>query len=696
MKDALKFGIQISIFSTYSTAMSSRWTHRKRSKRPVEIDYGELGIELLQFAAAPTSIVRSQSVFDMDDAAARLALIKILWTGDFGPHVGASCAANEQLHSMLRVCVTNTYRPNDPESYERHRSYQLESTFNNLLRIQSQKQMPLITAAQSVMAERDQLGGPLWHAFAHGSPGTLASQHYTKTLINDARALRPPASEPLLTSISAVVFDNYTRRCLYKSQVSAGQGGYQLDMTNWGVIRIPARLAPNMDAVSDDIFANLYRTDLSLRQFVSAFNWHNPEIVTNKQQRFCDFIKASLAGQLFKRPDVTPQWVVEMEWEKPMWGVLQSSNAHVTFEMNTMRRSKRCKSTQVMIAGGDGLSVHRENHNIATDPETFLDMAPAVVPMLGEMPHGHHHILHATTRDFSPYIQLCAKEVDNPAIVADPAAVKYYNSHVYFSWVVTRASAEYIGEISRAPGGQDFEDVPAFLSASEQNIDLSWVVHYLYDAGFLVLQFKQFVRANKSTQLDLLWREFVTIARSSNKTMYGPLAILQVYRGAALHPELAKLWRQIRCLPMSRNAGACMGWDCPCEWLHDSITRHVQTHVTEKAIEDYILNKPFMDAAARGLRDLIGLDSTDAAKLKKMNSDVSKIKKMLYAKVGSNWVAASAVNSSSKLFPSGSAGRTSRPWRQYEKIHKQAGKDSTYEYVRRHLMTLAFRHEWRP
>ena len=69
---------------------------------------------------------------------------------------------------------------------------------------------------------------------------------------------------------------------------------------------------------------------------------------------------------------------------KTVWGVLQSSNAHVTFEMNTMRRSKRCKSTKVMIAGGDGLSVHRENHNIATDPETFLDMAPAVVQCLAK------------------------------------------------------------------------------------------------------------------------------------------------------------------------------------------------------------------------------------------------------------------------------------------------------------------------
>jgi len=504
---------------------SGSFTHRKRSA-PQTVDYLELGIEMMSFVNTPTKIQKSQYVYDMDKPDERLSLITCLWTGDFGAALDSVCAVNRELHTMLRVCVANTYEPVDPIAYERQRSLQLECTMNNLVRIQSNKKMPLLTAAHSVMAERDQLGGPLWDTIKHANPGLLASERWTRKLMYDARLFRP-TPVPQINGVAALVFDNYTRRCLYKSQVAAAQGGYRLDMTNYGSIRIPASLAPpNFDPES--VFSKLYRNDVSLRQFVSRFNWHNHHLLTNKQQRFSDFIKAALAGQLFKRPNTTPTWVVEIDWELPMWGVLQSQNAHVRFEINKMRRTEAAKDAKVVIIGGDGLSIHRGNHILAQDPETYLDTSPAVVPMLGEMPHGHHHIMHAVIRDFAPYIMKAANQVGNPAIVADPAEVKYYNSHVHFFSMLTRASSEYLGEISRGPGGLDFEDVPSFIAACEENIDLAWVVHFLYDAGFLVHQFKQSVRSNNSAVLDDLWCEFVTIARTANKTIYGPLAIMQV------------------------------------------------------------------------------------------------------------------------------------------------------------------------
>ena len=93
-----------------------------------------------------------------------------------------------------------------------------------------------------------------------------------------------------------------------------------------------------------------------------------------------------------------------------------------------------------------------------------------------------------------------------------------------------RASSEWLYEKSRGRGGLDFEDVPGFLRAAENNIDLAWVAHYLYDGGYLLLDFKQALRANKSDRLDEDWAEFVTLARtgSANKTHYGYLAVMQV------------------------------------------------------------------------------------------------------------------------------------------------------------------------
>jgi len=65
----------------------------------------------------------------------------------------------------------------------------------------------------------------------------------------------------------------------------------------------------------------------------------------------------------------------------------------------------------------------------------------------------------------------------------------------------------------------------------------------LYDFLFMWWDFKQAVRANASKHIDVLWAEFVPMGRTTtaNKTHYGVLALMQVYLGCALHPELDHL-----------------------------------------------------------------------------------------------------------------------------------------------------------
>ena len=82
-----------------------------------------------------------------------------------------------------------------------------------------------------------------------------------------------------------------------------------------------------------------------------------------------------------------------------------------------------------------------------------------------------------------------------------------------------------------------------FLAACEHNVDLATVVHYLYDTGFLTLQFRQAVRGNDGAMLDLLYREFYQLAYTgtANKVMYGQVAIARVFWADALEPELAAI-----------------------------------------------------------------------------------------------------------------------------------------------------------
>ena len=338
----------------------------------------------------------------------------------------------------------------------------------------------------------------------------------------------------------------------------------------------------------------------------------------------------------------------------------------------------------------------RLNQEIAKDPDTYLDAAPALVPILGEYPHGLHHILHTVHRGFKPLIMRCAAECGNPAIVEDPAEVKHFNSHLYFHWKIVRAASEYVHELSQTVGGLDFEDVPALLKAAERNIDLAWVVHYLYDGGYLLLDFKQSLRGNASDQLDLNWREFVTLARAANKTNYGILAIIQAYRSAALHPQLAQFWRAVRTLPMSTTPGARVGWDTPCEWLHADFTASVRTRVTEGQIEKFIANKAFLTTVERHVRSALQLDAAlSESKLKDMADDVKAMKELFRSCIGATWATAASEKSVSELFKKDQPkGKT--PWAQYKDVSCRSGDDATSAYVQRHLMRYAFRHEWQP
>ena len=96
---------------------------------------------------------------------------------------------------------------------------------------------------------------------------------------------------------------------------------------------------------------------------------------------------------------------------------------------------------------------------------------------------------------------------------------------------VTKAACEYLTHLVRH-GGPAIDDPDNWLNAANANIDLAWVVHYLYDFAFLLLDFKNAVRAGDSKHLDLLWREFILIghAKTANKTNYCPMAIMTIFR----------------------------------------------------------------------------------------------------------------------------------------------------------------------
>ena len=119
--------------------------------------------------------------------------------------------------------------------------------------------------------------------------------------------------------------------------------------------------------------------------------------------------------------------------------------------------------------------------------------------------------------------------------------------------------------------------------------------------------------------------------------------------------------------------------------------------MTEESIASYIRTRPFASKIDHQLRSVLNIETaTSAAKLKDMSDDVATLKKMFRQHVGATWAQAERINATSVLMTAAAIGRLRKPWEDYELVAKLKGKDSTASYVRRHLQTYAFRHEWLP
>ena len=269
-----------------------------------------------------------------------------------------------------------------------------------------------------------------------------------------------------------------------------------------------------------------------------------------------------------------------------------------------------------------------------------------------------------------------------------------FNKTYYFRCIMTRAVCEYINEV--AGNGGPTTDMPSeFVKAAEANVDLAWLVHWLYDGAFLVLEWKQSVRSNDSRKLDLLWREYLALARTSaaHKTHYAPMAVLRVFWGMAMRPALSELYHSIRTLPMGEQPGTCVGWDHPCENLHRAITLGVAKFVSAERIKRFIEQWPFLETVSKGLRQIIWRMRGDRkGHMKDMDADVQKLKELFRTKVGRTWAVASTPNAGTpQLIGEGWRGR---PWVSMRMTMNKHGVDSVHEWICRHLDTYTGFFPW--
>eukprot|EP00965_Chrysotila_dentata_P178088 5882707-Pleurochrysis_carterae.AAC.1 len=109
------------------------------------------------------------------------------------------------------------------------------------------------------------------------------------------------------------------------------------------------------------------------------------------------------------------------------------------------------------------------------------------------------------------------------------------------------------------------------MRACKSNLSCACIAHFVYKFALLFKSLRDGVRANGSKQLDLCWRDFLAMDRTtdSNKTQCCQMAIVHIYWGLALNEPLRSVYHSIRSLKLVHSN--VMGWDMFIERVNLSI-----------------------------------------------------------------------------------------------------------------------------
>ena len=654
-------------------------------------------IELRDFRAQLLSPIVVADTFNVQTVGDKERLALQVWAGGAFESLEAVRKANPALMQVLEAQVSNTYDADGRagEGHAARKARLLDGVLCILLRAASQFNIPLLAADLSIMSAGHCVPES-FHESVRLSSFMLLTDTWVSGFMEFAREFRPPPDWLPLKGVAAAVFDNLSMRVDYGSFVVDGQGGQLLHMTNWLHTAIPRHLAPpSFDA--ERIFrTGMFRKDLSLDAFCRQFFLTDAAVVANQSQRWTRYMHAVRNGRLLSRPPIKPTWKPHKVYEPPMFGKLQSSYADVEYEFNEMRNN--FNGHFFMFAAGDGLALMRANSLLAEKSDKYLEQTPVIIPIQGEAPHGLGHGLHGHWRMYKRFLMKAAQVLNNPQLKED-WGISELNVHRFFTLnVMTPACCEYIMELCEGdPDAEDWEDPRAFMAKADNNIDFAWLCHFLHEAAFWVLDFLQSVRGNESKNLDLLWREFFATAHSgtAHKVQYTIMAVMRVFWGQAMVPELDALYHAIRTIPTGDHDGCGVGWDWPIENLNGAIKSHVDTRVSEAQVRNFVADWALVETVQQDFRRIIDANSADRHwRGRDVRVDIEKLKAFFRATIGSTWAHATRHNTSPSVLLGET--RTAAPWEEKARVMAQTGVAAPHAFIQSKVTNLTPFFPWCP
>ena len=203
--------------------------------------------ELAELRMFRDELLRPMSVFgafDLLDNSHRIELARQLWSGDYLSSLCGLREGNQVLVEVLHSQVSNTYDRRASEGHLLHKQRLVDGVLINLARAQSKFNMPLVSAALSVLASANQVPREFQTAMRFFFSGALAVESWTDDIKTLARPLRPACQYEPLPGVAVAVMDNLTMNMNYQTYMREGEGGERKDMTNWFTSAVPRFIAP--------------------------------------------------------------------------------------------------------------------------------------------------------------------------------------------------------------------------------------------------------------------------------------------------------------------------------------------------------------------------------------------------------------------------------------------------------------------
>ena len=599
----------------------------------------------------------NEYVFDMQGGKfERERMINLLWEGKFDAYLGRLVACNPELADVFDNATHNKYQPPDTDVFQRKKALKFENVLANLIRMKNVHMVPLLVLLRSVDAHRTIMHQEVWSIEC--ALRLLMSRRWTEMFIEEALKFNPGPKFLVMPFVSWVLFDNFTMKVNHAAMNMEDNKGYKLDMTNWAKVDVPDAALPgaNIAKVLAKNGGSMWRSNFDKESIVVLFHPEHHDITSYQSRRWHRSMKRVRAGTLFERNGIMPKHgKSSFTWMPPIFDRLQLLNEDVEFEMDVMRAEPQVAQSVVMFIGGDRLSTARVEWAILKNRPKYMESCPMVIPVIGEHPHGSHHILHAGWRLWRQFIDPMAAWMSWAWMMKEPN-VSEYNHYDFALCVIVRAVAEFVQETVQHSWHTN--DKTVLLDGVKHNLDMHYCVQFLDKFGFLYWNFRQAVRdgpnrvagavtpknlwGDACEELDLTWRECLGtfLTGEANKTHYAPMAVMHIYRQKALLPELVAIMHDLRTFHLSEHPSTGVGCDCPIEAENKTIRACVHPP-NETNVSRFINQLNFTQPVSDGLRSAFRYNREEESgrRMRDVDVEVEQLKRLLYRDIAYNGAA---------------------------------------------------------